>query len=302
MNVKTICVGMIALLATAVAQAEILVAGQAGADVPAPLEEVLGPESGDAPQPQASEFTDAYVTLAVVPRYPKRARKRKMDGEVTLAFDISKHGRAQNIRVIDESPAGVFDDEAVDAMKYWAFSPARLDLCGTAVQRGKQTLVFDHDGDPPIRILPLVVNDIPQLPRPIKQSTLKEYLRNRDATPSATFVTSTRSFQAGNRVQPEFPLRALDRRKEGMVALFFLIEADGAVSNVKIVDAVNGSLFGRPSLQAIRQWDFQPRMEEGRPVESTACHEFIFHVDEYQRSGKLARQREEANIRSYKVN
>lgn len=135
----------------------------------------------------------------------------------------------------------------------------------------------------------------------IKQSTLKEYLRERDTVPGATFVSDTRAFHATNRVQPGFPASALGRRKEGMVALFFLIDVDGSVSNVKIIDAVNGSLFGRTSLQAIRQWGFEPRMRNGRPVESTACHEFIFHVDEYQRSGKLARQREASNIRTYTV-
>lgn len=276
--------------------------GESSADIRSDaLESALQDEPADALTPLASEFTNAQVTLAVIPRYPKRALKRKIDGEVTLAFEIAKHGRARNIRVAEQTPSGVFDDEAIDAMKYWAFSPARLALCGTAMQEGKQTFVFDHDADPQIRILPLIVNDIPQLPRPIKHATLEEYLRNRDTSPSATAVSDSRSFHAENRVQPDFPLRALDRRKEGMVALFFLIEADGSVSNVKIIDAVNGSLFGRPSLQAIRQWDFEPRMKDGRPMESAACHEFIFHVDEYKRSGKLARQREESNVRAYTV-
>ena len=60
-------------------------------------------------QPQVSSVTDAYVTLAVTPRYPKQAARKGVDGEVTLSFDIARHGRAENVEVMADEPAGVFD-------------------------------------------------------------------------------------------------------------------------------------------------------------------------------------------------
>jgi TonB family protein len=253
-------------------------------------------------QPLLSSVTDAHVTLAVTPRYPRRAARQGIDGEVTLSFDIARHGRAENVQVVAEAPARVFDKEAVDALKYWAFSPARLASCGTSVQQARVTMRFRHAEEQPIKLSPLIVNEVPQLARPEKRTTLEEFRREQAAATSTTGVYDPRSNVPTLRVQPEFPARALERRKEGMVALSFMIEPDGTVSDVEVVDTVAGYLFQRPSLGAIRQWRFEPRLRNGQRVRAPACHEFIFHVDEYRRSGQLARQRENSNIRTYSPN
>jgi len=267
-----------------------------------PLQQVLQSETEEAGVSAVSRFEDAYVTLAVTPRYPRRALKKKIDGEITLSFDIAQHGRAENIEIAAEEPRRVFGTEAVDAMKYWAFSPARLASCGTSVQRASITMRFVHDAEQPVQLLPLVVNDVPQLPRPTENTTLQAYRQQQSAVMNTTGSFDPRNNVPTHRVQPEYPIKALDRRKEGMVAVSFMIEADGSVSDVEVVDTIAGYLFQRPTLSAIRQWEFEPRIRNGRPVRSPGCHEFIFHVDEYERSGQLARQRENANIRSFNPN
>jgi len=266
------------------------------------ITEILQAGDEDAQGAVASGFEDAYVTLAVTPRYPKKAISNEIDGEVTLTFDITKHGRAENFEIAEQTPDRVFGAEAIDAMKYWAFSPARLALCGTSEQKGRQTIAFVHDGDPQIQLMPLVVNEVPQLPRAKKQTTLEEFRQEQAAAMRASHNTDPRAAIPTHRVEPEFPLKALERRKEGMVALVFLIEVDGSVSNIEVVDTVNGVYFQKPSLRAIRQWTFKPRTRKGRKVDSVACHEFIFHADEYKRSGKLSRQREDRSIRTYDPN
>ena len=253
-------------------------------------------------QPQLSSVTDAHVTLAVTPRYPKRAARKGIDGEVTLSFDIARHGRAGNVEVVADEPEGVFDKEATDALKYWAFSPARLSNCGTSVQQARITMRFRHAEEQPVQLSPLVVNEIPQLARPEKRTTLEDFRREQAAATHTTGVYDPRSNVPTHRVQPEFPTRALERRKEGMVALSFMIEPDGSVSDVEVVDTVAGHLFQRPSLGAIRQWKFEPRVRNGQRVRAPACHEFIFHVDEYRRTGQLARERENKNIRTFSPN
>jgi TonB family protein len=300
-----IAVAACGLVAAAPVRSQGPLPGEEGeATTPDPLRQVLqaGVEEPSALAPQSSEIIDAYVTLAVTPRYPKDAQRNGLDGEVTLAFDIAKHGRAENIEVVAENPPGVFDKEALDAMKYWAFSPARLSSCGTSVQRGQVTMRFVHDADPQTQLLPLVVNEIPQPPRPMEETTLAEFRQQQAAAASSTGAYDPRNNVPTRRVQPEFPTRALERRKEGMVALSFMIEPDGSVSDVEVVDTVAGSLFQRPSLSAIRQWTFEPRIRNGQRVRAPGCHEFVFHVDEYKRSGRLAREREEANIRTFSPN
>lgn len=270
--------------------------GAAGDDI---LRQVLQAETEEDPFDILSGFENAMVTLAVMPRYPKRALRKGIDGEVTLAFEISKHGRAENIEVVAGDPPGVFDEEAVDAMQYWAFSPARLATCGTIGQPAKQILRFVHDGDPQVQIGPLVVNDVPQPPRAMEEKTLRQFRDEQQAAVLNSQRYDSRYFVTTHRVEPEYPVKALERRKEGMVALAFVIEPDGSVGDVEVVDSVEAVYFQRPSLSAIRQWTFRPKMRGGRPVPSVACHEFIFHADEYQRSGQLSRARENANIRTF---
>jgi TonB family protein len=267
-----------------------------------PLRQVLQTESGDEAMEPLSGFKDAFVTLAVTPKYPRRALKKRIDGEITLAFDISRHGRAENITVVAEEPSKTFRKEAVDALQYWAFSPARLATCGTLVQKASQTLRFDHDGDPQIQFAPLAINDIPQPPQVMEETTLKQFRAEQRWARQMSGNYDSRNFITTNRVEPEYPLKALERRKEGMVAMAFIIETDGTVGDVKVVDTVAGTYFQRPSLTAIRQWTFQPKLrDDGRPTQSTACHEFIFHADEYERSGRLSRTKEDANIRTYSL-
>jgi len=270
--------------------------------MPNALQQVLQAEIQEDQFDVLSGFENALVTLAVTPRYPRRALRKGIDGEITLAFDISKHGRAENIEVVASEPTGVFDEEAVDAMQYWAFAPARLATCGTIEQPARQTLRFVHDGDPQVTFTPLVVNDVPQPPRATEETTLRQFRSEQRAAAMSSQRYDSRYFVTTHRVEPEYPLKALERHKEGMVAVAFIIEPDGSVGDVEVVDSANGVYFQRPALSAIRQWSFRPKMHDGRPVPSVACHEFIFHADEYERSGKLSRAREDANIRTFSPN
>lgn len=55
------------------------------------------------------------------PRYPRRAKLKKLDGFVKLIFTISKEGNVSNVRVLDSKPKGIFEKSAIKAMKRWKF-------------------------------------------------------------------------------------------------------------------------------------------------------------------------------------
>ncbi|MGB5623572.1 MAG: energy transducer TonB [Gammaproteobacteria bacterium] len=293
--IKTIC-GWAGLVCT-------LMAGPyCWAETVPPAESEAQAAQATSPSPSIADdaggFADAHPSLAVMPRYPKSALRKKTDGKATIGFDINRYGRAENIRIVEEFPkrAG-FGKEAAETLEYWAFSPARLPLCGTSQQYAEQTFVFDHDGDPTIDILPLVVDGTPQPQVPLEKKTLEQYWEDQKAAKFEQW--ESRNFVVLRRVEPDYPLQALDRRKEGVVSLVFLIGRDGGVSNVEVVDSVRGNFFQKPALSAIRQWRFEPRRRNGMPVESVACHEFVFHIDEYERSGKLSKERQRERIKVY---
>ncbi len=62
-------------------------------------------------------------TRMVNPVYPESARKRGVEGWVELAFTVTPKGTVEDVEVRNASPAEVFDDAAVRAIRQWRFEP-----------------------------------------------------------------------------------------------------------------------------------------------------------------------------------
>jgi TonB family protein len=62
-------------------------------------------------------------TRTVQPVYPESARKRGIEGWVELAFTVMPNGTVEDVEVRNASPADVFDDAAVRAIRGWRFEP-----------------------------------------------------------------------------------------------------------------------------------------------------------------------------------
>jgi len=57
------------------------------------------------------------------PQYPEAARKRGIEGWVEVAFTVMPNGSVDEVEVRNASPAEVFDDAAVRAVRQWRFEP-----------------------------------------------------------------------------------------------------------------------------------------------------------------------------------
>ncbi len=62
-----------------------------------------------------------------LPPYPRRARRRGIEGWVKVRFLVTKGGRVQNLSVLEESPTGVFHKTVMNTVPRWRFKPARKD-------------------------------------------------------------------------------------------------------------------------------------------------------------------------------
>ncbi len=84
------------------------------------------------------------VPQAVVqmqPFYPSLARRRRIEGEVTVLFTVNAEGRTGDIRVVASTPEDVFTEAATRAVGRWRFTPAMKD--GEAVPvRVRQVIRF----------------------------------------------------------------------------------------------------------------------------------------------------------------
>jgi len=69
------------------------------------------------------------------------------------------------------------------------------------------------------------------------------------------------------RIQPDYPIQARQRKIEGWVDVQFTVGADGSVRNPIVIGAEPKALFDRAALQAVKGWKYNPKIEDGRPVE-----------------------------------
>jgi protein TonB len=73
---------------------------------------------------------DPQPFVRVLPDYPPNGRG---DGWVLVQFDVSAAGAVVDPRVVDASPRGMFDKNALRAIERWRYRPAVVD--GQAVER-----------------------------------------------------------------------------------------------------------------------------------------------------------------------
>jgi TonB family protein len=66
-------------------------------------------------------------------------------------------------------------------------------------------------------------------------------------------------------ILPQYPSVALEKNLQGRVILKALIDKDGILQNIRLIGAP--SVLSSAALEAVKKWRYQPRMENGRPVE-----------------------------------
>ena len=81
----------------------------------------------------------------------------------------------------------------------------------------------------------------------------------------------------GGRATPEYPPAALAAGFEGTVTVAALINEDGSIGVVEVVDSTNPKLgFEEAALDAFRQFRFAPAVQDGEPVFSMWAYSFEF--------------------------
>lgn len=101
--------------------------------------------SGDGTGAGSGSGDRALVVLSrTMPRYPRRARERAIEGWVRLEIVVKPNGTVGDARVIDANPKQIFDQAALEAIRRWRFKPTYKD--GRAVeQRVVQEINFRLD-------------------------------------------------------------------------------------------------------------------------------------------------------------
>lgn len=72
--------------------------------------------------------------------------------------------------------------------------------------------------------------------------------------------------QAVERGPPAYPSRARAQGVGGRVTLSFVVDVDGRVQDVVVVEAEPPGIFDEAAVEAVRAWRFEPGLDEGAPV------------------------------------
>ena len=67
------------------------------------------------------------VIRKIDPLYPFAAKRKGLEGAVTLKFIVTKEGKVVEASVVKGEPPGIFDSSALKAIIRWRFKPAIKD-------------------------------------------------------------------------------------------------------------------------------------------------------------------------------
>jgi protein TonB len=80
-------------------------------------------------------------------------------------------------------------------------------------------------------------------------------------------------------VEAQYPDAALRNGIQGYVDVQFTITPQGTVTDVAVVHSDPGDIFNRAAVDAVSQWRYDPRVVDGRAVESQSQARVRFKLD-----------------------
>ena len=116
---------------------------------------MVAPPKASVPQAEAPDFSAVMDETAVdtipvpkfkrSPRYPYRAKRMGMEGEVKIRFLVSKEGDVSHIEILASNPPKVFDQSVLNAVSSWKYVPGEL-MGKKVATRVTTSIIFNLEG------------------------------------------------------------------------------------------------------------------------------------------------------------
>lgn len=71
------------------------------------------------------------------------------------------------------------------------------------------------------------------------------------------------------RIEPKYPVEAVQNNQEGSVILQFDIAKDGSTDNIEVLESFPQHVFDKVSVTALKQWTYKPRIQGGQAQRQT---------------------------------
>jgi TonB family protein len=189
--------------------------------------EAAGVAREDAASPPVIE---EYTTP---PLYSDEARRRGIEGVVTIAFRVDERGSVADARIVNGLGGGL-DQNALVALRQWRFRPGR---------RNGTPAAMDAEVD---------------IEFSLRSEGINELIANDMATLVGPGVTPPRVVRTSS-----VPLRAA--HANGSVVLDVVLQQDGSPRIVRILRSLTPEA-DESAVRHFEQWRFSPAMKNGVPV------------------------------------
>ena len=213
-------------------------------------------------------ITPGEPLYRVPPKYPKEARRAKVQGSVTLNAVIGKDGSVQNIKLTCGDPLLV--NAAMDAVRQWRYKPYQLN--GEPVEAPTTITVnfsLSNLGNEKI-------DDCNRLSGPLTAQSV-DPAANTEEGEVLKPVNGVIPPHAIYMPEPEYSKKARKAKLQGTVVLSIIINANGEVHEITVEKSL-GLGLDEKAIEAVRQWRFEPAMKDGKPVAVRVHVQTSFHL------------------------
>jgi TonB family protein len=186
-------------------------------------------------------------------KYPKKARKEKIEGPVTLHLIVATDGAVKEVSVLKGDPELI--GAATDAVRKWRFQPF--------VRDGKSV-----DGERDVTIRFALAKDSSAAASACDSSIGPVYKVGDNGVSPPKLVTYR---------DPEYSEAARQNRLQGVVTLSLVVGPGGQTCDVRITRSLDRELDEK-AIEAVRTWRFKPAVKDGQPVAATLNVETQFHL------------------------
>jgi TonB family protein len=80
-----------------------------------------------------------------------------------------------------------------------------------------------------------------------------------------------------HKVEPEYSEEARQRKFQGTVILFIVVDAEGKPRDLRVIRPL-GLGLDQKAIEAVEKWKFKPGMKDGKPVAVQATIEVNFRL------------------------
>ncbi len=190
------------------------------------------------------EIKPPRLIKKVAPVYPEEARQARVEGIVTLGTRIDTQGRVSRVMVY-RSQTPLLDSAAADAVKQWVYEPLSVEgepkeavFTTTVTFKLKPEKIEKTEVTGGIIRGVLIIEDAADVPRIIKK------------------------------VDPVYPLKARESLIQGVVVLQVTTDEEGNVAEASVLKS-DSSLLNQASIDAVKQWIYEPVMSGGCPIRAS---------------------------------